>query len=242
MGLEGDAHSMEWGGADASGLAHKRRDQQMEQQHHGLQAFDEVGGLLLDVGPHVIKGRPTFAEKVGAIAASWAQAEINLNCLLAALLGTTPELVAEKLEKAVGGERASILARKVVAKALAGAEQESLNEMLDRLDAVRLRRNRVQHDTWAFKPSESERLFAIHANDYLDLATKLVARSEAEDRARAELAIEAVMIFAANVSCGYTIEELASIDAEINAVSKSLLQVMLRHIRPGSRKEVGKQP
>lgn len=214
----------------------------MEQQHHGLQAFDEVGGLLLDVGPHVIKGRPTFAEKVGAIAASWAQAEINLNCLLAALLGTTPELVAEKLEKAVGGERASILARKVVAKALAGAEQESLNEMLDRLDAVRLRRNRVQHDTWAFKPSESERLFAIHANDYLDLATKLVARSEAEDRARAELAIEAVMIFAANVSCGYTIEELASIDAEINAVSKSLLQVMLRHIRPGSRKEVGKQP
>ncbi|MFK2903003.1 hypothetical protein ISP17_03440 [Dyella ginsengisoli] len=214
----------------------------MEQQKHGLQVRDEAGDLLLDVGPHVIKSRPAFAEKVGVIAASWSQAEVNLNCLFAALMGTTTELVAEKLEKALSGERASAFAKKIVAKALVGAELESLNEMLDRLDAVRLRRNRVQHDAWAFKPSDSDRLFAIHANDYLDLATRLVAVNEAEDPARAKGAIEAVMAFAANVSSGYTIEELDSIDAEINAVSKSLLQAMLHHIRPGSRKEVGSGP
>lgn len=214
----------------------------MEQEHHGLQASGVAGELLLDVGPHVIKGRPTFAEEVGVIAASWAQAEINLNCLLAALMGTTPDLVAKKLEKALSGAKASVFARKIVAEALAGAELESLNEVLDRLDAVRLRRNRVQHDAWAFKPSESDRLFAIHADDYLDLATRLVAVNEAEDPARAKGAIEAVMAFAANVSCGYSIKELDSIDAEINAVSKSLLQAMLQHIRPGSRKEVGREP
>lgn len=213
----------------------------MEQEHHGLQASGVAGELLLDVGPHVIKSRPAFAERIGLIAASWAQAEINLNCLLAALMGTTPELVAEKLEKAVGGERASVLARKFVAKALTGAELESLNEMLDRLDAVRLRRNRVQHDTWAFKPSDSDRLFAIHANDYLDLATRLVAVNEAEDPARAERAIEAVMAFAANVSSGYTIDELESIDAEINAVSTALLRAMLQHIRPGLEGDMSRQ-
>lgn len=214
----------------------------MEQEHHGLQASGVAGELLLDVGPHVIKSRPGFAEKVGEIAASWSQAEVNLNCLLAALMGTTPDLVAKKLEKALSGAKASVFARKIVAEALAGAELESLNEVLDRLDAVRLRRNRVQHDAWAFKPSESDRLFAIHADDYLDLATRLVAVNEAEDPARAKGAIEAVMAFAANVSCGYSIKELDSIDAEINAVSKSLLQAMLQHIRPGSRKEVGREP
>lgn len=214
----------------------------MEQKKYGLQVFDQAGGLLLDVGPHVIKSRPAFAEKVGEIAASWSQAEVNLNCLLAALMGTTPGLVAKKLEKALSGAKASVFARKIVAEALAGAELESLNEVLDRLDAVRLRRNRVQHDAWAYKPSESDRLFAIHADDYLDLATRLVAVNEAEDPARAKGATEAVMAFAANVSCGYSIKELDSIDAEINAVSKSLLQAMLQHIRPGSRKEVGSGP
>lgn len=178
-----------------------------------------------------------FAEKIGEIAASWSQAEVNLNCLFAVLMGTTPDEAAKELRKYRTADQSTRGARKLAPECFAGADLDTVRQILDRLDAVRLRRNRIQHDVWALKPSDGHRLFAIHAKDYLDLATRMVAVDDAEDRARAELAIEALMTFAGNVSCGYTIEELASIDAEINLVSMSLLQVTLQQIQAAPRKE-----
>ena len=50
------------------------------------------------------------------------------------------------------------------------------------------------------------------------------------------------MAFAMDVSRGYTIEELTSIDAEINSVSMSLLQAVFRQIQAGSRKGMKREP
>lgn len=63
----------------------------MTQEKHGIQIFDQTGGSVLEIGPHLVRDNSEFAEKIGIIAASWAQAEVNLNCLFAVLLDTTPD-------------------------------------------------------------------------------------------------------------------------------------------------------
>lgn len=202
-----------------------------EEGKHGLQVFDEMGASLLEVGPHVVSDSPEFSKKIGSIAASWSQAEVNLNCLFAVLLGTTPEEAATELKKYRSAAKATCRAREIAAESLGGAELVSLNEILDQLDKVRLKRNRVQHDVWARKASDNQQLFAIHSNDYLALATELMAMNDSKDVDHADLAIEASMAFAANVSNGYSVEDLESIDTEINLVSKSLLNAMFQRIR-----------
>ncbi|QEE23195.1 hypothetical protein CS053_00805 [Rhodanobacter glycinis] len=204
---------------------------QMEQRAHGLRVFDDMGAILLEVGPHVVGESPEFAEKIGAIAASWAQAEVNLNCLFAVLLGTTPEEAAKELAKYRSAEKVTCGARKIAAKSLNGSELDSLNEILDHLDDVRLKRNRVQHDVWARKAGDSQRLFAIRSNEYLALATKLMAVDDSKGGNHADSAIEASMTFAAKISRGYSIEDLADIDTTINSVSTSLLEAMFQRIR-----------
>lgn len=202
----------------------------MEQRKHGLRVFDETGVLLLEVGPHVVRDSPEFAEKIGAIAASWSQAEVNLNCLFAVLLGTTPEEAATELKKYPTAAKATCRAREIAAESLEGAELASLTEILDQLDKVRAKRNRVQHDVWARKANDSQKLFAIYSNEYLALATKLMAINGSRDGNHADLAIDAAMTFAAKVSSGYSVEDLESIDTAINSVSKLLLNAMSQRI------------
>jgi len=203
----------------------------MHQGKHGLQVFDEMGGPLLEVGPHVVSDSPEFAQKIGVIAASWSQAEVNLNCLFAVLLDTTPEEAAKELKKHGTAAKATSGARKIAAETLKGAELDSLNEVLDQLDSARQQRNRVQHDVWARKAGDSRRVFAIHSNEYLALATKLMTVGESKDGKDASLAIEVAMAFASKVSNGYTIEGLEEIATVIDSVSKSLLHTMFHRIR-----------
>lgn len=203
----------------------------MEQRKHGLQVFDKVGAILLEVGPHVVSDSPEFAKSIGAIAASWSQAEVNLNCLFAVLLGKTPEEVAKELNKYRNAAKVARRAREIAAEHLKGTELDSLNEVLDRLEKARLARNRVQHDVWARKASDSRRLFAIHSTEYLALATKLMAIDDSKGADHAHLAIDASMAFAVNVSNGYTIEDLEGIGMAIESASRSLLETMFKQIR-----------
>lgn len=204
----------------------------MYQSKHGLQVFNELGEPLLEVGPHVVSDSPEFAQKIGVIAASWSQAEVHLNCLFAVLLNTTPKEAADELKKLSTAVKATLGARKIAAETLMGDELDSLNEILDQLDRARIRRNRVQHDVWARKASDSRRLFAIHSNKYLALVTKLMAVGESKDSKDASLAIEVAMAFASEVSDGYAIEDLEEIAKAIDSVSKSLLHAMFHRIRP----------
>ncbi|MDH5822520.1 hypothetical protein QFW77_05885 [Luteimonas sp. RD2P54] len=187
--------------------------------------FDETGALLLDVGPHVISESPGFAQSIGAIAASWAQTEVNLNCLFAVLLDTTPEEAANELKKHRSAAKTTHWARKRATEILKGEELLSLIETLDRLDEVRLRRNRVQHDVWSRKANDVRRIFAIHSDEYLALTTELVASSEDTN-----LAISVAKTFAEKISDGFSIEDLEAISTEIHSVSHSLLCAMFRRI------------
>lgn len=95
---------------------------------------------------------------------------------------------------------------------------------------MRAKRNRLQHDVWARKANDSQKLFAIYSNEYIALVTKLMAINGSRDGNRADLAIVAAMTFAANVSSGYSVEDLESIDTEINSVSELLFNAMSQRI------------
>lgn len=203
----------------------------MDQGKHGLKVFDATGAPLLEVGPHVISESSEFAQKIGLIAASWSQAEVNLNCLFAVLLDTTPEEAAKKLKKHNTAARATGGARKIAAETLSGDELKSLNEIMDRLDRARSQRNRIQHDAWSRKAGESWRIFAIHADDYLTLVTQLMAVAQLRDDKGADLAIDVATAFASTVSNGYTIKDLEDIATEIDSVSQSLMHAMFHRTK-----------
>lgn len=205
---------------------------QMEQRKHGLSINDETGMLILEVGPHVIREFPQFAAGIGAIAASWAQAEVNLYCLFAVLLNTTPEEAAKQIKKYGNAAKVTAGARKVAADTLGGVELTSVTEALDQLDNVRARRNRIQHDVWAKKGTDDVRLFAVHSNEYLAFATELTASNELQtvNPTHAGRMINSALKFAEKISNGYTLEDLRNIDLEINIASKSLLQLMFSRI------------
>lgn len=204
----------------------------MERRKHGLRIKDETGSPIVEVGPHIIREFPRFAEGIGAIAASWAHAEVNLYCLFAVLLDTTPEDAAKQLKKYSTSARATAGARKVAADTLDGVELTAVTEALDQLDKVRARRNRVQHDVWAKKGTDDLKLFAVHSNEYLAFVTELTAPKELQeaDAIHANRKINAAMKFAEEISNGYTLEDLRDIDLEINIVSGSLLELMLSRI------------
>lgn len=197
-------------------------------QRYGLQVFDPSGALVLEVGPYVVAGSPEFAEKIGAIAAAWSQAEVNLNCLFGVLLGTTPEEAARELARYRTASEVTRKVRAVAGEVIQGPDFDSLNTLLGQLDHVRERRNRLQHDVWASKPSESSRLYAIHARDYLDLAMRLVAVQTTAGTTGSEEAVERSMAFVESVSCGYSIAELAELETAIHSVSTALLRTMFQ--------------
>lgn len=204
----------------------------MEQGKQGLKIWNEAGDILLEVGPHVISEATEFAEKIGVVAASWAQAEVNLNCFFAVLLNTTPDEASRQIKKHGSAARAADGARRVAAETLTGAELESVKNFLDKLDKVRARRNRVQHDVWARKGGDDLRIFAVHSNEYLAFVIELMAGADI-DKAGGRDVDRAIILaeeFAAKISNGYTIEDLQDIAMEIDAVSKSLLQAMFSRI------------
>lgn len=199
----------------------------MKQRKYGLQIRDEKGELLLEVGPHVMSALPKFAEQVGIITAYWAQAEINLNCLFATLLNTTPEIASAQLRKHRSTASATGGAREYAKANLMGTELDSVIEALNQLDRARTRRNRIQHDVWAIKGGDTERIFVIHANNYFDFSIKLISASaEKNDIELINSQIASAMNFAATAADGYTISDLQDIAREIDSASQCLLKLM----------------
>lgn len=204
----------------------------MSEGKHGIQVFDDTGMPILEIGPHIIREAPQFAQKIGVIAATWAQAEVNLNCLFAILLDTTPDEAEKHLKKCGTAVRATKGARKIAADTLTGAELTSVQKTLDELDLVRARRNRVQHDVWAKKGSDNQTIYAVHSDQYLAFTTQLLAVAELE-KAEGENSDRAIILareFSTSISHGYTIKDLENIDLEIDRLSKSLLSVMFSRI------------
>lgn len=201
----------------------------MKQTEQGLQVWDKKGNLLVEVGPHVIRKAPKFAEKIGVIAASWAHAEVNLNCLFAFLLDTTPEEAAKKLKKYGNAAKATEGARTIAKSKLTGSDLDSVIEVLEAFDKARLQRNRLQHDTWAKKGNESLRMFAVHSKEYLDLTLYVMASAnrEAESGPDIEGIISRSMRFAETLEKSYTLDDLQSIAVDIDTVSKDILQLLL---------------
>lgn len=204
----------------------------MRQEKHGIQIFDQTGVPVLEIGPHLVRENSEFAEKIGIIAASWAQAEVNLNCLFAVLLDTTPDEAANQLKKYGSAARAADGARKLAAEYLTGAELESVTKALNQLDLVRLRRNRVQHDVWAKKSDDDQTMFAIHSDQYLAFTTNVVAATELAipEGEKSERVINLANEFAATITKGHTIRDLQEIDQELNLASKSLMEAMFFRI------------
>ena len=157
---------------------------------------------------------------------------MNLNCLFAILLNTTPEETAQQLKKYGNAAKATARAREIAAGTLTGIELDSVTETLDQLDKARARRNRIQHDVWAKKGGDDIRMFAFQSNEYFAFTTNLLSVTgvEKEDGADADRSIYIAREFAVKISNGYTIEDLQDIALALDSVSKSFLQPMFSQI------------
>ena len=198
----------------------------MNHEQQGIRIKDERGKPILEVGPHTMRSHPKFAEQIGIITAYWAQAEANLNCLFAILLETTPEQAYQQLKKHRSAASATKGARALATENLSGAELNSVLEALDKLDEARAQRNRVQHDIWALKGVDIERLFTIHTDQYFNFVIELMTLSEKSESTTIEDYITSAVKFAAAVSNSYTIADLQFIAQEIYIASQLVLKVM----------------
>ncbi|MBQ2646322.1 MAG: hypothetical protein IJF82_03010 [Achromobacter sp.] len=198
----------------------------MNHEQQGIRIKDERGKPILEVGPHTMRSHPKFAEQIGIITAYWAQAEANLNCLFAILLETTPEQAYQQLKKHRSAASATKGARALATENLSGAELNSVLEALDKLDEARAQRNRVQHDIWALKGVDIERLFTIHTDQYFNFVIELMTLSEKSESTTIEDYITSAVKFAAAVSNSYTIADLQFIAQEIDIASQLVLKVM----------------
>jgi hypothetical protein len=201
-------------------------------EKHGLRFFNDDGSLLMEIGAHVVKEFSGFSERIGCIASGWAQAEVSLYCLFAVLLNVSPDETASRLKKYKTAARAAEGARDIAADYLSGEELQKLNEILDRMDSVRSRRNRIQHDVWAKKGGIDDKLFAVHADQYLDFITNMVGLSESAlaDGEKSDRIIALAGEFSAMVSEGYTISELKELEDELGDLNKDLMSGMFTRL------------
>jgi len=189
----------------------------------GIQLFDKDGNLYFETGAHVIDTINGFSAKIGQIAATWAAAEAHLGCYYGALLGTTP---AEAL-KTIGKMSAAGLTCKAKAVAKGKLPEKEFAELvviLEALDAVRLRRNRTQHDLWSRRTGEDQTLHAVHVDDYRNVflsGAQIKTASDIDDH------ILLVERYAANADNAFTLENLESLRKEIERVSEHLLRIFL---------------
>ncbi|MDO7904670.1 hypothetical protein ACE1YR_22185 [Pseudomonas sp. K1(2024)] len=201
-------------------------------EKYGLQFFNSDGSLLMEVGPHVVREMPQFSEKIGEIAACWAQAEVHLNCLFAVLLDVTPDDAACRLKRYKTAAQAAEGARAIAADYLAGEELKNVNDILDRLNSIRPRRNRIQHDVWARKGGVEDKLYAVHADQYLEFTTRMLELTESKfsEGEKVDQIIRLDEEFAGKVSASFTVEELEALEYELGEVSKDLMTAMFARL------------
>ncbi|MDD1002097.1 hypothetical protein [Pseudomonas sp. TNT2022 ID642] len=208
----------------------------MKKEKFGIRVRDQDGSLLLEVGPHIMQDSPKFAEKIGLIAALWAQTEVSLYCLFAVLLNTTLVESRTRLKKYNNAAKTASAMRKLATEHLNQHEVDSILEILDCFDTSRLKRNRVQHDVWAKKGGITHTLFTIHATDYFEFSTKYVELSESTtpDEERFKLIITLANEFAKNTSTGYTVSDLSLIEQELEQLNASLMKATFYRLKERS--------
>jgi len=199
----------------------------------GLQIFNSDGTLYFETGAHVLTSVPSFAAKIGEIAAIWAVAEGHLGCLYATLLVTTPEDALKQLDKQ-GADKLTQNAKRVANEKLNGNELAALLDLLGRLDIVRKRRNRVQHDLWSRRAGDDQTLYAVHVDDYRRLILEIIQHAKNADQAVGfERSIAAANQYAVNASNAFTLKSLEYLRAEIESVSTGLLGAFLERVKNG---------
>lgn len=191
----------------------------------GMQYFEKDGNLSFETGVHVLATIDGFPRKIGEIAATWAAAEAHLGCYYGALLNTTP---AEALNR-IGRMSAAGLtekAKKIAKEKLSGEQLAELELILNALDAVRLRRNRTQHDLWGRRAGEDQTLYAVHTDDYRNVFLQAAQSKTASD---ADALISLVEQYAAKADNAFTLKDLESLRKEIEEVSEKLLRIFLAY-------------
>jgi len=197
-------------------------------EKYGLKFSNGDGSLLMEIGPHVVREMPKFSEKIGEIAIAWAQAEVHLNCLFAVLLDVTPEAAASELKRYKTAAKAMEGARIIAAEHLAGEELQNFNGILDRMNSLRSRRNRIQHDIWARKGGVDDRLYAVHANQYLHVVARMLELTESQlaESEKADRIISLGNEFTGEISASVTLNDLTVFECELAEVSKDLMSAM----------------
>jgi hypothetical protein len=214
----------------------------MKKEKFGIKINDKEGKPVLEVGSHVIQEAPEFFEKIGMIAVLWAQAEVNLNCLFAALLNTTPENAKKQLKTYRNAANIANAARELAEEHLEDEELKSITETLVRLDKSRKKRNRIQHDIWAKKNDNSKTLFTIHSNEYFEFTTKLVALTESTNSTHFEKIIDLADDFSDKTCIGYTITDLIDIKQELSLLVDLLMKAMLFRLSQRLKDRIGAGP
>lgn len=200
---------------------------------HGVQIFDESGASIMEIGSHVIRENSEFSKELGIISASWGQAEINLNCLFAVLLDVSPSEAAKQLRRREynSAQKVTSAAKRIARERLTGVELDSVVNILDQFDLIRKMRNRLQHDVWAKKGMDKNKLFCIHSDQYLEFTTQFFAASQ---RIPSDVQVGHLIAlanqFAASIQMGYTINDLQEINRSIDEISRSLMQAMFFHM------------
>lgn len=199
----------------------------------GIQIFDRDGHLYFETGAHVLASVPGFTAKIGEIAAIWAVAEGHLGCIYANLLETTPQDALDQLGKRAGSQLTE-KAKQIAKEKLNGSELAALLELLENLDAVRDRRNRIQHDLWGRRMGREHALYAIHVDDYRRLILEVVEHAKNADQAvGADQSIIAANKYAMNASNEYTLESLEHLRAGIETVSAGLVERFFERVKNG---------
>ncbi|MGF6171237.1 hypothetical protein M2426_004869 [Pseudomonas moraviensis] len=211
----------------------------MKKEKFGIKINDKEGKPSLEVGPHVIRENPEFFKKIGMIAALWAQAEVNLNCLFAALLNTTPDNARKRLKTYRNAANIANAARELAEEHLKDEELKSITETLARLDKTRQKRNRIQHDIWAKKNDNSEMLFTIHSNEYFEFTTKLLALTEPAHPTSFEKIMDLADAFSNKTCTGYTIKDLTDIEQELSLLGDLLMKAMLYRLSQRLKDRIG---
>ncbi|MCX8999942.1 hypothetical protein NOF55_22815 [Rhizobiaceae bacterium BDR2-2] len=199
----------------------------------GIQIFNSDGSLFFETGAHVLTSVPGFTEEIGKIAATWAVAEGHLGCYYAVLLETTPDDALKQLGKQ-GASQVTKNSEAIAKEKLSGNELVTLLDLLNKLDSVRNRRNRVQHDIWSRRAGEAHILYAVHVDDYRRLFLEMAENAKDTDQAAgADRSITAANKYAANAANAFTLESLKTLRTDIELVSTDLIKAFFEKLNIG---------
>ncbi|WP_343501948.1 MULTISPECIES: hypothetical protein [Roseobacteraceae] len=199
----------------------------------GIKIFNVTGELHFETGTHVLATVPKFAEKIGEIAVAWAVTEGHLGCYYGSLLETTPNEALKKIGRMSAAGLANN-AKKFAEEKLAGAELETILYLLKKLDSVRIRRNRIQHDIWSRRVTDPQVLYAVHVDDYRRLLHEMAKLGNETDPAvSADRAIDIANQYAANSENAFTLVDLEEIRANLELTSDGLFKAFISKVSAG---------